>query len=334
MKLFGAGHANVQPHSGTQANMGAYYALLEYGDTVLAMSLSHGGHLSHGDQISFSGKFYKFIHYGVSRETEQLDYDEIERQALGCRPKLIVAGASAYPRIIDWARFRAIADRVGARLMVDMAHISGLVAAGLHPSPVPYAEVVTSSTHKSLRGPRSGLILSRKEYGRAVDSAVFPGIQGGPMMHVIAAKAVAFHEALQPAFIEYQQVVVQNASTLAGELKLAGLRLVSGGTDNHLVLVDLTSTGLTGKAAEQALESAGIQANRNAIPFDPKPPRTASGIRLGTPAISSRGFGTAETRRVAGLIVKVLSAPDNAGVREQTRAVVEDLCRRFPAPGL
>jgi len=333
-KLFGAEHVNVQPHSGTQANMGAYYALLEFGDTVLAMSLSHGGHLSHGDHISFSGRHYRFVHYGVDRKSEVLDYDQIEKQALECRPRMIIAGASAYPRLIDFVRFRAIADKVGALLLVDMAHIAGLVAAGIHPSPVPYSDVVTSSTHKTLRGPRSGFILCRQEHASRIDAGVFPGIQGGPLMHAIAAKAVGFYEAMQPEFSEYQRAVVRNAAVLAEELKQAGLRLVSGGTDNHLVLVDLSSTGLTGRAAEQALETVNIQVNRNAIPYDPKPPRIASGIRLGTPAMTTRGFGTGEFKRVAQLMVKVLSSPDDSRVAKQVGDEVADLCRRFPIPGI
>jgi glycine hydroxymethyltransferase len=333
-KLFGAEHVNVQPHSGTQANMGAYYALLEFGDTVLAMSLSHGGHLSHGDHISFSGRHYRFVHYGVDRKSEVLDYDQIEKQALECRPRMIIAGASAYPRLIDFVRFRAIADKVGALLLVDMAHIAGLVAAGIHPSPVPYSDVVTSSTHKTLRGPRSGFILCRQEHASRIDAGVFPGIQGGPLMHAIAAKAVGFYEAMQPEFSEYQRAVVRNAAVLADELKQAGLRLVSGGTDNHLVLVDLSSTGLTGRAAEQALETVNIQVNRNAIPYDPKPPRIASGIRLGTPAMTTRGFGTGEFKRVAQLMVKVLSSPDDSRVAKQVGDEVADLCRRFPIPGI
>jgi len=333
-KLFGAEHVNVQPHSGTQANMGAYYALLEFGDTVLAMSLSHGGHLSHGDHISFSGRHYRFVHYGVDRKSEVLDYDQIEKQALECRPRMIIAGASAYPRLIDFARFRAIADKVGALLLVDMAHIAGLVAAGIHPSPVPYSDVVTSSTHKTLRGPRSGFILCRQEHASRIDAGVFPGIQGGPLMHAIAAKAVGFYEAMQPEFSEYQRAVVRNAAVLAEELKQAGLRLVSGGTDNHLVLVDLSSTGLTGRAAEQALETVNIQVNRNAIPYDAKPPRIASGIRLGTPAMTTRGFGTGEFKRVAQLMVKVLSSPDDSRVAKQVGDEVADLCRRFPIPGI
>ena len=291
-ELFHAGHANVQTHSGAQANMAAYYALLEYGDTVLAMSLAHGGHLTHGDKASFSGKSYNFIPYGLNRETERIDYKEVEKLALKHKPKLIVAGASAYPRVIDFERFRHIADMVGASLMVDMAHIAGLVAAGLHPTPIPYSDVVTSTTHKTLRGPRSGFILCRSELASAVDAAVFPEMQGGPFMHVIAAKAVAFHEAMQPDFADYQRAVLDNALTLATELQRLGLRLVSGGTDNHLILVDLTSTGVTGRQAEESLEAAGIIVNRNTIPFDPRPPAVTSGIRLGTPAITTRGFGT------------------------------------------
>jgi glycine hydroxymethyltransferase len=333
-RIFGAEHVNVQPHSGTQANMGAYYALLQAGDTVLAMSLSHGGHLSHGDHISFSGRYYKFIHYGVSQGTELLDYDAIEKQALECRPRMIVAGASAYPRLIDFQRFRSIADKVGAYLLVDMAHIAGLIAAGVHPSPVPVSDVVTSSTHKSLRGPRSGFIISRRQYASKIDSAVFPGIQGGPLMHAVAAKAVGFWEAMQPEFVAYQKAVVSNAAALCGELKRLGLRIVSGGTDNHLVLVDVSSTGLNGHAAEKALESVNIQVNRNAIPFDTRPPRTASGIRLGTPAMTTRGFGPAEFVRVAGLMVKVLGSPDNASVLKQVGDEVAGLSKRFPIPGL
>lgn len=333
-KIFGAEYANVQPSSGSQANMGAYMALLSLGDTVLAMSLAHGGHLTHGAAISFSGKFYKFVHYGVSKETETIDYDEVEKLAIQCQPKLIVAGASAYSRFIDWERFRSIADKVGARLMVDMAHIAGLVAAGVHPNPVSYCDLVTSSTHKTLRGPRAGLILGRAEYTKAVNSAVFPGAQGGPLEHAIAGKAVCFWEAMQPEFVEYQKNVVKNAATLAQELKNAGFRIVSGGTDNHLMCVDLTQTSLTGRQAEESLEAAGIFSNRNAIPFDPKPPRVASGLRLGTPAVTSRGFGHGEIRKMAAMIVKVLSHPDDQYVRDQVRQEVTELCHKFPAPGV
>ncbi len=332
-ELFHAGHANVQAHSGAQANMASYYALLEYGDTVLAMSLAHGGHLTHGSKASFSGKSYHFIPYGLNRETERIDYQELEMLALKHKPKLIVAGASAYPRIIDFERFRYIADMAGAKLMVDMAHIAGLVAAGLHPTPVPYAEVTTSTTHKTLRGPRSGFILCRPELAAAIDAAVFPEMQGGPLMHVITAKAVAFHEAMQPDFVDYQQAVLDNALTLAVELQEAGFRLVSGGTDNHLVLVNLTGTGITGKQAENSLEAAGIIVNRNAIPFDPQPPSLASGIRLGTPAVTSRGLGPEEIKLIAAMIVKVIAHPGDCNIQSQVRQEVLHICHRFPVPG-
>lgn len=333
-EVFHAEYANVQAHSGAQANMAAYYALLEYGDTVLAMSLAHGGHLTHGDKASFSGKSYNFIPYGVNRETERIDYQEVERLALEHQPKLIVAGASAYPRIIDFERFRYIADKVGAMFMVDMAHIAGLVAAGLHPTPLPYADVVTSTTHKTLRGPRSGFILARREYASVINSAVFPEMQGGPLMHVIAAKAVAFHEAIQPEFADYQRAVLDNALVLASELQRLGLRLVSGGTDNHLVLVDLGDTSVTGKEAEESLEMAGIVINRNAIPFDTRPPRVASGIRLGTPAITTRGFGKDEMKHIALLIIKVISNIGNTDIQNQVEQEVSQICRRFPVPGI
>ncbi len=333
-ELFYADHANVQPHSGTQANMAAYYALLEYGDTILAMSLAHGGHLTHGDKASFSGQSYNFIPYGVNRETERIDYQELEKLAKKHKPKLIVAGASAYTRIIDFERFQDIADLVGARLMVDMAHIAGIIAAGLHPTPVPYADVVSSTTHKTLRGPRSGFILCRDDLARSIDEAVFPRIQGGPFMHVIAAKAVCFHEALQPSFTTYQLAVLDNAQSLATELKRLGLRLVSGGTDNHMVLVDLTESRVTGKQAEECLERTGIVVNRNAIPFDPRPPRVTSGIRLGTPAVTTRGFGKDEMKRIASLIVKVISNIDDQGVQNQVKEEVSKICSGFPVPGI
>jgi len=332
-KLFAAEHASVQPHSGAQANMAAYFALLEYGDTVLSMSLSHGGHLTHGSAVNFSSWLYKFVTYGVDRETELLDYDEVERLALEHKPKLIVAGASSYPRIIDFERFRQIADKVGAKIMVDMAHLAGLVAAGVHPSPVPYAEVVTSTSHKTLRGPRGGFILSRKQWAPAIDKCVFPGVQGGPLMHIIAAKAVSFYEAMQPDFVAYQQAVLQNAKTLAGELERSGLRVVTGGTDNHIVLVDLTPMGITGRIAEKALDAVGITVNRNAIPFDPHPPQTTSGIRLGTPAVTSRGFGVEEMEQVSGIIVKVLSNLGNEKIKEDISREVEEMASRFPVPG-
>jgi len=333
-KLFKADHANVQPHSGSQANMAAYYALLEYGDTVLGMSLAHGGHLTHGDRVSFSGKSYNFIHYGVNRETERMDYKEIERLAKKHKPKLIVAGASAYPRIIDFERFRQIADSVGAKLMVDMAHIAGLVAVGLHPTPIPYAEVITSTTHKTLRGPRSGFILCQKGFAAAVDDGVFPQMQGGPLMQVIAAKAVCFQEAMQPAFTDYQRAVLDNAKELAAGLQQNGLRLVSGGTDNHMVLVDLTETGVTGKQAEEALGRVGIVVNRNVIPSDPNPPRITSGMRLGTPAVTTRGFGKEEMKKTAALIIEVISHIDDAGVQKKAAAEVAEMCSRFPVPGI
>ena len=333
-RLFGAEHANVQPHSGAQANMAAYLTLLDHGDTVLAMKLDHGGHLTHGSAVNFSGRFYRFVPYGVSRETELLDYDEIERLALEHRPKLIVAGASAYPRVIDFERFRHIADLAGARLMVDMAHIAGLVAAGVHPTPVPHAEIVSSTTHKTLRGPRGGFLLSKSGFASRLDEAVFPGTQGGPLMHAIAAKAVAFGEAMKPEFVSYQRAVVENAQLLAAELEGGGLRIVSGGTDNHLVLIDLSETGVTGKQAEEALEAVGIIVNRNAIPFDSRPPQVAGGIRLGTPAVTSRGFGPDEMRRIAQLIVKVLTNIGDENVYEEVRQGVEEMSSRFPVPGL
>ena len=333
-ELFHAQHANVQPHSGAQANMAAYYALLDYGDTVMGMSLAHGGHLTHGDKASFSGKSYSFIPYGVNKETERIDYQEVERLALEYKPKAIVAGASAYPRIIDFERFRHIADLVGARLVVDIAHIAGMVAVGLHPTPVPYADVVTSTTHKTLRGPRSGFILCRSELASSIDAAVFPQMQGGPLMHAIAAKAVCFYEALQPSFVNYQQAILDNALTLASELHRLGVHLVSGGTDNHLVLVDLTETGITGKEAEESLGVASIVVNRNATPFDPHPPQIASGIRLGTPAVTTRGFGSEEMKRIASLIVKVITNSGDQNIQYQVRQEVSQICHRFPIPGI
>ena len=332
-ELFHAEHANVQPHSGAQANMAAYYALLNYGDTVMGMSLAHGGHLTHGDKVSFSGRSYNFIPYGVNRETERIDYQELERLAKEHQPKLIIAGASAYPRIIDFERFRYIADLVGARLVVDMAHIAGMVAVGLHPTPVPYADVITSTTHKTLRGPRSGFILCRQELASAVDEAVFPMMQGGPLMHIVAAKAVAFYEALQPGFTDYQRAVLDNALVLGSELQRLGLRLVSGGTDNHMVLVDLTSTGVTGRQVEEALQAAGIVVNRNTIPFDPHPPRITSGIRLGTPAVTTRGFGKDEMKHIAALITRVIGNVSSQNVQNQVRQEVKQLSSRFPVPG-
>jgi glycine hydroxymethyltransferase len=333
-RLFAAEHANVQPHSGSQANMAAYLTLLKPGDTVMGMSLSHGGHLSHGSPANFSGGFYRFVHYGVDKDTEQLDYDEIERMALEHKPKLIVAGASSYPRVIDFQRFAQIASRVGARLMADIAHIAGLVAAGVHPTPVPYAEVVTSTSHKTLRGPRGGFILCRANLAPLLDRAVFPGTQGGPLMHIIAAKAIAFYEAMKPEFVAYQKRVVENAKVLAAELQGMGLRLVSAGTDNHLVLVDLSPTGIGGKEAEEALESVGITVNRNSIPFDSRPPQIASGIRLGSPAVTTRGFGPEEMRLIANLIVMVLSHLGDDKVYQQVREEVAEMSLNFPLPGL
>ena len=333
-ELFHAEHANVQPHSGSQANMAVYFALLEYGDTAMAMDLAHGGHLTHGAPVTFSGKSYNFIFYGVNRETGRIDYPEVERLAKQHKPKLIVTGATAYPRVIDFERFQHIADSVGAKLMVDMAHIAGMVAAGVHPSPVPYADVVTSTAHKSLRGSSGGFILCRSELAHAVDTAVFPHSQGKALMHIVAAKAVTFHEAMQPSFVDYQQAVIDNAFTLATELQRLGLRLVSGGTDNHLMLIDLTTTGITGRQAQQALEAAGIVANKNSIPFDTRPPAVTSGIRLGTPAVTTRGFGEEEMRTFAGLIVKVLDSPDDETVLSSVREEVACMCTAFPVPGI
>ena len=332
--LFGAQHANVQPHSGAQANMAAYFALLQPGDTVMAMDLTHGGHLTHGSPVNFSGQLYRFVCYGVDKETQWLDYDEVQRLAQKHRPKLIMAGATAYPRIIDFERFRRIANEVGAHLIVDIAHIAGLVAAGLHPSPVPCAAVVTSTTHKTLRGPRGGFILCERKLASAIDRAVFPGTQGGPLVHIIAAKAVAFGEAMQPEFVDYQKAVLANAQLLASELQRAGLQIVSGGTDTHLILLDLTNTRITGKMAEKALDKVGITVNKNSIPFDRRSPNTTSGIRLGTPAITTRGFGEEQVRRIAAFIVKVLSSIDNKGVYQEVRQEVNEMCRLFPVPGI
>jgi glycine hydroxymethyltransferase len=333
-KLFNAEHANVQPHSGSQSNMAAYFATIEPGDTVMGMSLSHGGHLTHGAPANFSGKWYKFIAYGLNPETERLNYDEVEKLALRHRPKLIVCGASAYPRIIDFARFRKIADAAGAQLVADMAHLAGLVAANLHPSPVPHAQIVTSSSHKTIRGPRSGFILCKQEMAASIDAAVFPMMQGGPMMHAIAAKAIAFFEAMQPDFITYQKAVLENARILAAELQQQGLRLVSGGTDNHLILVDLTSTGITGIVAQEALEAAGILVNRNSIPGETRSPQVTSGIRLGTPATTTRGFGLSEMKQVASFIMKVLSDPEDKKIQNEIAEQVIAICSRFPAPGI
>jgi glycine hydroxymethyltransferase len=318
--LFGAAWANVQPHSGSQANMAVYMALMEVGDTLMGMDLAAGGHLTHGSRVNFSGKLYKVVSYGVSPETERIDLEEVRRLALEHRPKVIVAGASAYPRVWDFQAFRQIADEVGAFLVVDMAHFAGLVAAGLHPNPVPHAHVVTSTTHKTLRGPRGGLILSQDpELGKKIDKLIFPGIQGGPLEHVIAGKAVAFFEALQPEFQEYSSLVVENAKRLAAELAERGYRIVTGGTDNHLMLVDLRPKGLTGKEAEERLDQVGITVNKNAIPFDPKPPRVTSGIRIGTPAITTRGFTPEEMPLVADLIDRALTQGPSEALREEVR---------------
>ncbi len=333
-KLFGAEHVNVQPHSGAQANMAAYFALLEPGDTVLGMKLDMGGHLTHGASVNFSGKFYNFVPYGLTQDTEIIDYDEVERLAVEHQPKLIVAGCSAYARTLDFPRFRAIADQVGALLMVDMAHIAGLVAGGAHPSPLPHAQVVTSTTQKTLRGPRGGLILCTEELARKIDFAVFPFTQGGPFMQVIAAKAVCFGEALRPEFAHHAAQVVANARTLAQEVSEAGFRLVSGGTDNHLLLADLTPLNITGQQAESALEAVGIITNKNAIPFDPKPPRVTSGLRLGSPAITSRGFEEAEVKQVARMISEVLTNIEDRTVAERVGKEVKELTSRFPVPGL
>ncbi|MBI3330779.1 MAG: serine hydroxymethyltransferase [Candidatus Omnitrophica bacterium] len=328
--LFGAEHANVQPHSGTQANIAVFYAVLQPGDTLLAMSLAHGGHLSHGHPKNFSGRFYTIVPYGVSKGTEQIDYDEVETLAKQHRPKLILAGYSAYPRTLDFPRFRAIADAVGAILLVDMAHFAGLVAAGVYPNPVPHAEVVTSTTHKTLRGPRGGFILCRSAYAKAIDSANFPGTQGGPLMHVIAAKAVCFKEAATSAFQAYQRQVVANARALAAALAERGYRIVSGGTDNHLLLVDLTPKGLTGKEAQELLGQARITVNKNAIPFDPLPPGKASGIRLGSPALTTRGMREGEMRTVAALIDEALASRGDAAALSAVARQVAALAERFP----
>lgn len=328
--LFGAEHANMQPHSGTQANMAVYFSVLRPGDTVLGMNLAHGGHLSHGSPVNFSGQLYNFVPYGVSRETEKIDYDEISRLALAHRPKLIVAGASAYPRTIDFEAFRRVADSCGALLMVDMAHIAGLVAGGTHPSPVPYSQFVTSTTHKTLRGPRGGFVLCREAYAKQLDKVVLPGIQGGPLMHIIAAKAVCLKEATLPSFAAYARAVVQNAAVLADCLVAAGHRLVSGGTDNHLMLVDVRPLGLTGKAAEEALGEAGITVNKNAIPFDPEKPWISSGIRIGVPAVTTRGMGPAEMCRIAECIDAALRSAGDSTRLAAVKEAVGVLTAGFP----
>ncbi|MBN9518362.1 serine hydroxymethyltransferase [bacterium] len=332
-QLFGAAHVNVQPHSGAQANMAVFLATLQPGDTILGLDLAHGGHLTHGMRLNFSGKYFKVASYGVRPSDHRIDFDQVAAQAREHKPKLVIAGASAYPRVFDFPKFAEICAEVGARLMVDMAHIAGLVAAKVHPDPVPHAAFVTSTTHKTLRGPRGGLVLCREEHAKAIDSAVFPGVQGGPLMHVVAAKAVALKEALRPDFVTYQKQVVANAQALAAELTRAGYTLVSGGTDNHLMLVDVCGkNGVTGKQAEHALDAAGITVNKNMIPFDPRKPLDPSGVRIGTPALTTRGMKEAEMARVAGWIVEVLAAPEDAKVLERVRGAVRELCAHFPAP--
>jgi glycine hydroxymethyltransferase len=329
-KLFGAEHANVQPHSGTQANMQAYYSVLDPGDTIMGMDLAHGGHLSHGSPVNFSGRYFNMVFYGVDRKTETIDYDAVMALAMEKKPKLIVAGASAYPRTLDFARFEEIAAACGAILMVDMAHIAGLVATGVHPSPVPHAAIVTSTTHKTLRGPRGGLILCREELAKAIDKNVFPGFQGGPIMHAIAAKAVGFHEALQPSFRDYQEQIVKNARAMAEELTRLGLRLVAGGTDTHLMLVDLSPQNLTGKEVEKALDRAAITVNKNGIPFDTQTPFVTSGIRIGTPALTTRGMKEDEMKAVAGFIHRIIAHPGDEKVEQEVAAAVGELTSRFP----
>jgi len=329
-ELFGAEHANVQPHSGAQANMAVYFTILKPGDTVLGMNLSHGGHLTHGSPVNFSGALYNFVEYGVDQNDHRINYEDVRAKALEHKPKLIVAGASAYPRTIDFAKFREIADEVGAYFMVDMAHIAGLVAAGLHPNPVPYAHFVTSTTHKTLRGPRGGLILCKEEFAKAIDKSVFPGVQGGPLMHVIAAKAVSFGEALQPDFKDYATHIVKNAAAFAEALQAEGLTLVSGGTDNHLVLVDVSKIGLTGKVAEHLLDEVNITTNKNTIPYDSESPFVTSGVRMGTPAVTSRGFDEEAMKEVAAIIALTLKNPEDAAKHDEARQRVAALCQRFP----
>jgi glycine hydroxymethyltransferase len=329
-ELFGAEHVNVQPHSGAQANMAVYMAALKPGDTILGMNLSHGGHLTHGHPLNFSGKYFTVVAYGVRKDDERIDLDELRRLALEHRPKMVVVGASAYPRTIDFAAIRAIADEAGALMMTDMAHIAGLVAAGAHPSPVPHSHFTTTTTHKTLRGPRGGMILCQAPFAKDIDKTVFPGVQGGPLMHVIAGKAVCFKEALEPDFREYQHQIVRNAARLAAALSRAGFRLVSGGTDNHLMLVDVFSRGVTGKIAEAALGRAAITVNKNTIPFDQNPPLVASGVRLGTPAVTTRGMREPQMDAIAGFITRVLEAPDDEAVARAVRKDVEALCRQFP----
>jgi glycine hydroxymethyltransferase len=329
-QLFGADHVNVQPHSGTQANMAVYFAAVQPGDTILGMNLSHGGHLSHGSPANFSGKLYKIIPYGVSKDTETIDYDEVEKLAKEHKPKMIIVGASAYPRVLDFQKFREIADEVGAVIMADIAHIAGLVCTGLHPSPVPVCEYVTSTTHKTLRGPRGGLVMCKEAFAKTLNSRVFPGMQGGPLMHVIAAKAVAFQEALLPEFKEYQKQIIKNAQAMADELKNQGFRIVSGGTDNHLMLVDLTAKGVTGKDAQEALDRAAITVNKNGIPFDTQGPQVTSGIRIGTPAVTTRGMKEGEMRLIASYIADVIKNINNEQNIQAIAEKVKTLCAQFP----
>ena len=328
-KLFGAPYANVQPHSGTQANMAVYFTYLQVGDTIMGLNLAHGGHLSHGAAVNFSGRFFKAVAYGVDRQSEEIDFAEVADLARRHRPKMIIAGASAYPKSMDFARFGEIAREVGAYLLVDMAHIAGLIAVGLHPDPVPVADFVTSTTHKTLRGPRGGLILAQEKYGKALDSQIFPGMQGGPLMHIIAAKAVAFKEALAPSFKRYQEQVISNARALGREFQQRGYRLVAGGTDTHLILVDLTETGLTGQEAEQALDLAGITVNKNTIPFDPRSPKVTSGIRVGTPALTTRGMKEKEMAVIADFMHQALSNSKDAALLNRLEAQVRDFCELF-----
>lgn len=327
-QLFGCEYCNVQPHSGASANLAVFFAMLQPGDTVMGMNLAHGGHLSHGSPVNISGKYFNVVPYGVSKENQTIDYDEMERIAVECKPKLIVSGASAYPRVIDFKRIREICDKVGALMMVDIAHIAGLVAAGLHPSPVPYADFVTTTTHKTLRGPRGGVIMCKEEYGKAIDKAIFPGIQGGPLMHIIAAKAVAFKEALTPEFKQYQAQIVKNAAAMADEFKKLGVKMVSGGTDNHLILLDLTDKGMTGKELERMLDEVHITVNKNAIPFDTQKPFVTSGIRIGTPAMTTRGMKEEQARKIASLIAEIIEKKEAA--YEHVTAEVAALCAQFP----
>ena len=328
-EIFKAEHANVQPHSGSQANMAVYFSVLEVGDTILAMNLSHGGHLTHGSPVNFSGRFFNIIPYGVGKDSGRIDYDNLRDLAIKNKPKLIIAGASAYPREIDFSAFRSIADEVGAYLMADIAHIAGLIIAGLHQSAVPHCHFVTTTTHKTLRGPRGGLILCKEEYGHAIDKTIFPGIQGGPLMHVIAAKAVCFKQAMTPEFIEYQKQIVKNAKTLADKLLELGYNLVSGGTDNHLMLVDLRNKGITGKQAEKALEEAGITVNKNMVPFDPQKPWVASGVRIGTPAVTTRGMKEKDMGVIAEFINRVLNDTENQKIKDEVKKEVESFCKKF-----